>query len=312
MKKRWQLSGFGVVLIVILAAGAVIGGFAALIRGSGPDDQLDIYLHFYRSQAGVWATEPYRIRTVDMSRGDLVDTLLERLLLLPEQLNGIITLPRGIYERNIINGRTVLIMMKAEYEELSHFKRNVALASIVHTLTELYFVDNVQFFAGGQEVSDNGRPLGLLGRDNLLITSEALPENITTRIYTLYFANADLTELAAMEREITIQPSRPLETLLIKELIAGVEASEYRRLIPADIRLRSNTILDGGICYIDFNFDFLARMDNEELKLLTVNSIVNTITANSSADFVQLLFGGDKTSAIIETVDMRLPLARVE
>ena len=51
-------------------------------------------------------------------------------------------------------------------------------------------------------------------------------------------------------------------------------------------------------------------MDNPDHVLLAVNSIVNTIIVNTNALQVQLLFGGDKTSLVIESIDLDKPLSR--
>jgi len=288
---------------ILAIAAAVVALIAFLLfltlflRGER-DEFLDISVFYYNNE---WIAEPYRVRLG--THTELTENILERLQRLPEQIPGARGLPRGLDAESVMDGKTCVVILSEAYDALSLSDRGIALASMVYTLTELEFVNDVF-------VVVDGAPLGLYRRDNLLLASELLPERVSQRTYRLYFADPALSRLVHTEREIVVQPNRPPENQLIEELILGPPAGDYRRLIPADVRLRGNITLDGGICYVDFANDFLTRIDSEETVLLTVNSIVNTIIDNTNALQVQLLFAGENTAVESELIDLGKPLSR--
>ena len=292
------------IIILLIATALGIGAGALALWAMSGDEWEDVYIRYYRYQLNEWGTSRYRLRA-EMSRGEMAEALLERLFRLPELFSGSLTLDREMYVDSGIDGGTALVTLDYGFGELTLMEQSIGLVALVYTLTELDFIEDVKVFVGDDD-------LGRFDRGNLLISSEDLPDNVIERLYRLYFADAAQTELVVVERQITIQPGTPLETQLLEELIAGATTGDYRRLIPTDVWLRGNTRIDRGICYVDFNLDFLARMDSEELIALTVDSIVNTILNNTGVTQVQLLFGGDTTLAAIESIELAQPISRNE
>ena len=264
------------------------------------DEFIEISVHYFNNE---WMTEPHRLRLTNNTEQGLIEESIARLRRLPDQNPRVRSLPRAVYSDVILDDRLCIVFLTDEYNDMPLSDRVVTLVSLVYTLTEFHFISEVRIMAGDTRV-------GTYNRSNLLLTGERLPDRISTRVFTLYFADPSLSYLIAVDDEITIQPNRPIETQLIEELMSFATTDEFRRLIPTGVRLRNNTTLDGGICYIDFSTDFLAQIDNADTVLLIVNSIVNTIISNTNALQVQLLFAGDKTTAVHESIDLNMPLSR--
>jgi spore germination protein GerM len=286
------ISSAGVLVLVAIVITAVF--FSSRER----DEFIEISIYYYNNE---WLTEPHRVRVSGNTPQGLIEEALTRLRRLPDQLPRARALPRIIYLDAALDGRTCVVYLTDGFGAMSPSDRVITLVSLVYTLTGFEFVDDVKVMAGDTAV-------GSFNRGNLLLSGEHLPERVSTRVFTLYFADPTLSHLVSLDREITIQPNKPFETQLIEELISFTSTDGYRRLIPSNVRLRNNTTLDGGICYIDFSTDFLTQIDNADTVILLVHSIVNTIISNTTALQVQLLFAGDRTAAAIEAIDLDKPL----
>jgi len=311
-KRQTNKKPIAAILIILAVLAGVISAVMAGRRAS--EDIIEIRLFYF---TGSWQSETVRLRVTDTATQSAVaerifadiiiaDTL-ERLMRLPEQNHAARGLTRAMDARGYIHGRTAIVHLAPEFVDLRAAERMLATAALVHTLSELHFVDYVEIHVG-EDIH------GPHSRANLLLDSTYLPEQGGSRIYILFFADATLAELVAVEREVALQPNLPVATLLLEELmstVSSIEASgNVRRLIPAGVTLRGPTILESEIVYIDFSTDFLAQIDNEDHILLIVRSIINTITTNTPATQVQLLFAGDRTSITIEALDLHGPLSR--
>lgn len=301
-------------LFISLVGVALIGILALVfwtISRNGDSGGIIIPLYYYDGLEGNWSTEPYEIRLTGQSDNDMVSVALDRLSRLPEQQSGTKSLPRGILEESAVDGRTCVVRLSEEgYGKMTIQEKAVAMTSLVYTLTGFDFVDNVSLYVGNEEIGRDDTTYGVLDRNKIIMDNELLPDNIGVETVTLYFADAGLTALVSVEREIELQPNKPFENHLLEELIAGPAAKDLARLIPADVRINGNIRVDSNICYVDFSTDFLQRVDNDELLGLTVRSVVATLLDNTGAMQVQLFFKGERTAAVHSTMDLGNPLSR--
>jgi len=169
--------------------------------------------------------------------------------------------------------------------------------AIIKTLTELYFVDKIEFFVSGEPLKrTNGEPIGPVGSDDIIINGVIEAEPITSvKVVTLYFANSNLTGLVQEERRIEVNRTQPIEKYIIEELVKGPQQENNIATVPAETKVRNLAIQD-GICYVDLSSDFVSKqvsgMNDERL---TIYSIVNSLSAiNSNISKVQFLIEGER------------------
>ena len=115
----------------------------------------------------------------------------------------------------------------------------------------------------------------------------------------LYFANSETNEL---ETEIKVVDANTLLENPYKEmvslLIKGPQSSNLKKLIPEGTNLHE-VKLEGSCVVINLSSEFL-NYENEETKLKTINSIVNTLTNLKEVDSVKFLINGEENEDIAE------------
>lgn len=116
----------------------------------------------------------------------------------------------------------------------------------------------------------------------------------------LYFAN---TETGELETEIKIVDANTLLENPYKEmvslLIKGPQSSNLIKLIPEGTKLH-DAKLEGSCVVINLSNEFL-NFENEDKKLKTINSIVNTLTNLKEVDSVKFLINGEESEQLSET-----------
>jgi germination protein M len=289
---------------LLIAAVLLVYGLSVWGRG----DMLTIY--YYDTVNNIWGGELYETRESGLSAADAGSRALNRLERLPEQNAAWRTLPRDNIADRSLDGSVYTVRFVPEFEGLTRLEMNIAVSSVVYTLTEIPGIDSVLFYSGDTEFTLAGTFPGPLDRSRLFLSAELLPDNAATPLLTLYFLSSADNALTAVQRRVALNPSRPIESIIIDELIAGPDVEGQQGLIPSDARLRDNVRVDSGICYVDFTADFLTRYVSEENLTLAVYSIVNTLLDNTGATQVQLLFGGDRTAAQHSVIDLGGTISR--
>ena len=115
----------------------------------------------------------------------------------------------------------------------------------------------------------------------------------------LYFANSETGEL---ETEIKIVDANTLLENPYKEMISllikGPESSNLKKLIPEGTNLH-DVKLERSCAVINLSNEFL-NFENEDTKLKTINSIVNTLTNLKEVDSIKFLINGEQNEELSE------------
>lgn len=310
MRNKFLVTASVIVALFVLV-------FAVIQRMSGAQAQNaeSARIYYFDSQEGVWKNEPFAVKSGPEE--DMVSSVLSKLLKLPEQIPFSKTVPKDVtFTETLFRDNTVEIVLSEEFGGLFAFDVNVCVASVVYSLTSMPFVEYVHFYVGSQEMTDaNGLATGLINRQSLILDSELLPMESSSRTLKLYFANADNTKLVPVERVVENVPDKSIVSRVIEELAKGPDDKTMNRLVPAEAKLREDVRVDTGICYVDFTADFINKAENENIRRLLVYSIVNSLIDNSSARQVQILINGDKTEetpSVLNAVNISRPLEKNE
>jgi spore germination protein GerM len=129
---------------------------------------------------------------------------------------------------------------------------------------------------------------------------------------TLYYGAADGSGLVAVQREV------PLAEGIVPQgravLIAQLEGapSPHLSVIPEGTVLRAFYVTQQGDAFVDLSQDVsTGHPGGSFTELLTVNAIVNAVTANlPSIQRVQILIDGREADTLAGHVDLRRPLQR--
>jgi germination protein M len=169
-------------------------------------------------------------------------------------------------------------------------------AAVVKMLEQIDGVDFIQFYVDGQPLTDqNEKVIGFMSDDNFIDNTGKETNYGQNVSMVLYFANEDGTKLKEVHVSKVYDGTITIEQLIIQQLLEGVASidgldEDYYDTIPDGTNLIKTTTKD-GICYVDFNSNFLNKR-----KGLTdetaIYSVVNSLVELSSVNKVQFTIDG--------------------
>lgn len=207
-----------------------------------------------------------------------------------------------------------IIDVSEEYRNMKNIEEVICRSSIVWTLTSLDAVDGVKITVEGAPLlSGTGEELGPMNRNNVVIHGGEISAELTEyAILTLYFANADGTDLAVEERVVEVNSNQTREKTILEQLIAGPVEKDCVGTIPAETKIRDVTTTNDGTCYVNLSEDFVVKHGGgKKEELLTVYSIVNSLCELDHIDRVQFLIEGKKLDEFKGNLQFKTPFTAV-
>ena len=129
---------------------------------------------------------------------------------------------------------------------------------------------------------------------------------------TLFYASPDGDGLVAVQREVPLAEGVDAQGREIVAAQLAAAPEPHVSAIPAGTRLRAFYVTERGDAFVDISGEVSTGHPGGSLnELLTVQAIVNAVTANLSAvQRVQILVDGKEVDTIAGHVDVRRPLSR--
>ncbi len=125
---------------------------------------------------------------------------------------------------------------------------------------------------------------------------------------TLYFGDKEAMYLIPEEREVA-RGGKPIEQVIVEELIKGPRNPELSRTIPPQARLRSIRV-ENGVAYVDFSKEIQTRhWGGSAGEAMTIYSVVNSLAGVSGIEKVQFLVEGKKQESLVGHADTTEPIA---
>ena len=143
--------------------------------------------------------------------------------------------------------------------------------------------------------------------------ADAAPEAAVPRITaTLFYATADGTGLVAVRREVPLADGVVPQGRAILAAQLEPAPEPHISVIPEGTTLRAFYVTEQGDAFVDLSPEVSTRHPGGSFtELLTVNAIVNAVTANlTSIQRVQILVDGKEADTLAGHVDLRRPLTR--
>jgi len=225
---------------------------------------------------------------VGRTQEELVDEYLEALSMDPKSYSLKKAKPDSLkVEKYNLNDGSLSIYFNSDYNNLSGISEVLCRATIVKTLFQIDGVDSIDFFVSEQPLKGSNEIIigPMYAKDFINNTS---PEDV---FVTVYFSNVKGTALLESNLKITYDGNISIEQLIIEQLISGPLEDNMIKTIPDETKLNNVTTKD-GICYVDFNENFLNKMAgiNDEV---VIYSIVNSLDELSTINKVQFTINGD-------------------
>ena len=299
------------VILFILALVILIPCSVLVYDAAIASSEQSVALYYMMSDGSMKSTEK-KISKSD--RKDMLETVLQLLQEGSKADSTMTSVPKEVEFLSVIMARnTAVVDLSAAYEQLDELEQVICRSSVVWTLTSLDFVKNVRFTVEGEPlVNQNGAEYQNFNRDNVWIDSEISAETTGYAILTLYFANAEGTDLTAEERVVEVNANQTREKTVLEQLIAGPEEKGSAATIPVGTKIRDVTTTDDGTCYVNLSEEFvLKHTGGEKEELLTIYSVVNSLCKLDYVDRVQFLIEGKKLDTFKDHLQFKTPFTAV-
>lgn len=289
-----------ILILSLLALLPACGGESVLEDGGGSLAIYRLVREEYRSGGSIIKAEslPYEDSDPDV----LVTGAAYALMSAsgnPELTNA---LPSGLrIEEATLTGRTAYVCMNEAYLELSGIEKTITDACITLTMCSIPQVDYAALHTRNEPAA-----VTLSSEDILLRNTMVSDASLELR---LYFPKAEWDVLGAEYRQVTLEEDLTPERRVIDELLKGPESKALLPSIPEEVALLSVSTQD-GLCTVSFTEGFLTGEDYSSQTIrLSIYSIVNSLTALSSVDQVQINVRNNPEQ-LLGDFDISQPLSR--
>lgn len=204
-----------------------------------------------------------------------------------------------------LDDRLAYVLFDKQYALLSVQEQMGIRASLVYSLTELNFIERVEFFVDDTQLLNiNAQPIGPISRSDILFN--VLNPNPPTTIETvvLYFGSAQSQKLVKEQRDIQVNNSIALERYIIEELIKGPKQEGLISSMPKETVMNDVNTKE-GVCQVDLSFDVKSKhFTSAESKEVMIYAIVNSLTELPAIQKVTFLIDGKKEIEFSEDIDL--------
>lgn len=147
--------------------------------------------------------------------------------------------------------------------------------------------------------------------DTAVVAAKPAPSETPHIAATLFYATPEGDALMPIRREVPLAEGVVAQGRQILIMQFQPPPSPHISAIPAGTMLRALYVTDKGDAFVDLSGISTAHPGGSLTELLTVQAIVNAVTANLPAvQRVQILVDGKEVDTIAGHVDIRRPLVR--
>ncbi|MGL4738679.1 MAG: GerMN domain-containing protein [Cellulosilyticaceae bacterium] len=293
------------IVVCLVLMGMLVGCFG----NSGTrayEEKILLYFYSHPEDTLVAEEVPIRIEP-QMTEEQVMAAVVNALYKGPQNasLQGVQPLKPVIKGEPVLKEQTAYVTFDTSYEELTVEEQITARASIVFSLTELDFIQGVEFFVEGKALTKaSGEKVGPVKRVDLLISPLNPSPPTSKQVITLYFANPQDHKLYPEVREIEVNNNKPIERYVMEELIKGPNTPGLVPTLPGDAKINNDIKTQDGVCQVDLSYDLKAVQVATPLsEKLMVYSVVNSLTEIRKIQKVGFLMEGKKPTDISTTID---------
>lgn len=302
---------FKYVVLAILAVCVVSGIFIYTKNVKMAEGTDSFNMYYINMSTNTLEIEKRAINSVSDQKL-MFNTVVEEYFAGSKNTNLGLSLPKEfkVNEKRYSNS-TAYIDLAGSYNDMTSNLRILSMGSLVYTLTDLDFIDNVCVSVDGLPMTDNNEKIAVFNRDMVMNNPTINPEKTNWQIVYLYFANKDGSKLVCQQRGIEVKQSQSLEYQIVEQLIEGPDDSKgdnFQQTIPADTKIK-DIKTEEGICYVNLSRDFIKKKGSISEPII-IYSVVNSLTELEGVKKVQFLIEGEKINEYNGDLDFSKPFER--
>lgn len=303
---------FKYVLLVLLAVIILCGIFVYTknIKMAEGTDSFNMY--YINLNTNTLEVEQRAINSVSDQKL-MFNTVVEEYFSGSKNTNLSLVLPKEFKVKNkSYKDKTAYIDLAGSYNDMTSDLRILSMGSLVYTLTDIDFIDNVCVSVEGKSLMDaNNEYSAVFNRENVMYNPTVSPEKTNWQVIYLYFADQSGEKLVCQQRGMEVKQSQSLEYQIVEQLISGPDNSRgdnLQQTLPSDTKIR-DIKTEEGICYVNLSRDFIKK-NGAVSEPVIIYSIVNSLTEFDSVNRVQFLIEGEKINEYSGDLDFSKPFAR--
>lgn len=312
MEKKKFFSYFKYIVFVALAISIIWGIFVYTknIKMAEGTDTFNMY--YINTDTNILEIEKRAINSVSDQKL-MFNTVVEEYFAGSKNANLSLVLPKEFKVKNkSYKNRTAYIDLVGSYNEMPSYLKILSMGSLVYTLTDIDFIDNVCVSVEGKAVMDaNNEKQAVFNRENVMYNPTVSPEKTNWQVIYLYFADQSGKKLVCQQRGMEVKQSLSLEYQIVEQLINGPDNSQGDQLqqtVPNSTKIR-DIKTEEGICYVNLSRDFIKKNSGIS-EPIVIYSIVNSLTEFGNVNRVQFLIEGEKINEYSGHLDFSKPFAR--
>ena len=289
-----------IIIISICVIGILVFGIAYYQDIKSRDSTLMIKQIYFKTAANTIESEEFPIQKHENKK--MASLVLGKFLEGPKNLNLHKTMPDELSYletpeiKNMTDhtGSVFVINFSEEYFNMTPIEEMLFRASLVWTMTDLDFINNVEILVEDKELYNGlGQPMGLQNRINIDIRPVIIATKSVSREVKLYFADETGVKLLPEERRIDVNPDLPLEQFIVDHIIQGPRQKGHFPTVSADIKIRDVTTTE-GICIVNLSDDFINKSPSSHVTgEAAVYSIVNSLMELPRVNKVRISIDSD-------------------
>ena len=224
---------------------------------------------------------------------EMIEELLQALKTNPGDTGIRQTIPKGIQVLGVnTTPYQIIVDFSKEYYELPPTEEILTRAAIAKTLLQVKEYPYVMFTVESTPLQNaNGLTVGSMNTDSFVENPGQQINSKQQTTLTLYFASREGSELVRENRVVRYSSNISMEKLVMEQLFEGPKSADCQATIPVGTKLIKVSVVD-GICYVNMDETFL-NQNMEITEQVVLYSIVNSLTALSGVDKVQISINGD-------------------
>lgn len=240
---------------------------------------------------------------------NMVDAVLEELAKPPKDIYYSPAIPKNVtVQETTIKYAVVTVDFDKAYKEISPLEEKLVRAAVVQSLLQIPEINGVMFTVDGESLRDaEGYKIGIMNENDFVQNEGGALSSYEETTLTLYFTDETGETLVEQNVKVKYNSNISREKIIVEKLMNGPKKGSAYPTINSEATLLSVTVKD-DICYVNFDGEFLNGA-NEAKPEITIYSIVNSLTAGTSAEKVQITVNGEKNVKYKETVDLSQPLS---
>ena len=305
-KKRCK-NVFLLLLCLILASGLC----ACEKKGKEEKKSSEFYLYYEGSNERGLKPLAYEPKTSKDHPKELARELLSKLATRPTDSDYTNTIPDKVsIEIKSIKDGLLTINCSSGYYSLETVNEIILRSSVVLTMTQLSFVDQVVFTIDGESLIFDGEEVGAMKKSDFVDNTQDHEISFENRTIHLYFCVPGSDQLRVYQYNHVLSSNVSLEQYVMNQLIAGPKDSNYSPVLSSKVKLNS-VYRENGICYVDFTESFEETYVNCSNRVV-IEAIVNSLCSLSGVEKVQFLINGQSDVTYHKEVSLKDPFYPTE